>query len=230
MKTSTKLLLIYGGLIVAGILAVYISNCFLKDEYHEWDGFKKIKVELSEFSVVQLQDSMECYVSVGDSSSWLQWYQPQDSVQNALDIQVRNDTLFVQAPKNYAGGILLTVKQLTSVVLKNKVKATLFDVKQNELSIHLDNATCNLNESNDEKVEFLRKNLHLTVHASNHSNMVLNTWVKDLTASLDSSELRATGVYNSVILTEKYGSSASFYRNPQQLTMQKDSTSMLRVY
>lgn len=230
MKTSTKLILIYSGLIVAGILFVYISNSFLKDEYHGWDGFMKNKVELSEFSVVQLQDSMECYVMVGDSSSWLQWYQPQDSVQKALDVQVRNDTLFVQALQNYAGGIALTVKQLRSIVVKNKAKATLFDVQQKELSIHLDNATCNLNETIKEKVDFLRNNLHLTVHASNHSAMQVNTLIKDLTATLDSSELQGTGVINSVTLTAKHGSSTIFYVGPNQLTVQKDSTSPFRTY
>lgn len=230
MKTSTKLILIYSGLIVAGILSVYLSNGYLMERYKPWDGFKKNKVELSEFSVVQIQDSMECYVSVGDSCSSFQWYQPQDSIQKALNVQVRNDTLFVTATKNYAAGINLSVKQLSSVVLKNKAKATIFNVQQKELSIHLDNATCNLNETIKEKVDFLRNNLHLTVHASNHSAMQVNTLVKDLTATLDSSQLQGSGVHNSVTLTAKHGSSTIFYVGPNQLTVQKDSTSSFRTY
>lgn len=235
MKTSTKLILIYSGLIVAGVLSLYVSSHVLKDKktYSNWADFKQYTVQVPDFSVVVIQDSTGCQLTVGDSSR-IQWRQPRDSTRKSPLATVKNDTLFVaHAATKKDCEIQIMTKHVRSVVVKSGATVRLLEPMQNQLYVQVENGSCYLEPTtNKKKAEMLRKTLHLTVNANGKSYVELNSWFDTLTATLDSSRLQVNSdsYIRYVDLKQKHGSSSFLNSCPAQLTMQKDTTSTFQLY
>jgi len=239
MKTSTKLLLIYIGLIVAGILSLFITSSVLRDKqrYPKDVDYVQKTENLSDFSVVVVQENADCIVTVKESNSLL-WFQPRDSMQKALSILVRNDTLYVeQTPSDDAYRVRIMAKHVKSILVKSGATLRLLNIIQDNLSVQIENGSCYLESIyTAEEAELQRTKLHLTIHASDKSYVEMNSWCTVLTTTLDSSRLLVNvssdpnSFIRSVNLTASNGSTATFNRGPETLNQQKDSTSYVYVY
>lgn len=233
MKTSTKLILIYGGLIVAGTIAIYLSPSLFNDKYkHELVKQEQFIEQLPDFSVVVIEDSTMCSVTQGDSSRIL-WHQPIGSVRKPPLTIIRNDTLYVShVTKGTAILFNIKAKHLTSIIVKNKGYLELFEPMQDKLYVQLENALCTLTSTeNEEKAAVLSKTLHLTFNASNKSTVQLFSSIDALTATLDDSRLETFGscFIREVTLNLKNGSASSFFTSSEQMNVQRDAESVFQI-
>jgi len=239
MKTSTKLILIFSGLFVAGILSLYITSSVFRDKkrFSQDVDYRQETGRLPDFSVVVVQDSAACILITSDSNSLL-WFQPRDSMQKSLKVYVRNDTLFVaQTPSDIAYRVRIMAKNVTTVLVKRGASVRLLKIIQDKLYVQVESGSCYLESiPNEEQINLQQKTLHLTVNASAKSYIEFNSWCDFLTVNVDSSRLQINtssdpnSYIRSVALTAHHGSTVILYKCPSQFTMQKDSTSTFRVY
>lgn len=234
MKTSTKLILIYSGLIVAGVIALYTFTHSI-DKQKKPEQYVQYMEQIPDFNVVVVQDSAMCQVTLGDSSR-IKWEQPSDSLRKLpLATVVRNDTLYVSHkpgdPVSYIP-INVMAKQLTSIIVKNRGYIDLIEPIQDNLHLQLENATCLLiSINNKEKSALQPKKVHLIVNAGNNSKLFVFSSLDALTVTLDSSRLETydKAYIRKVNLTEKHGSSSIIQVRPGELNIQRDSSSTVEV-
>lgn len=234
MKTSTKLILIYSGLIVAGVITLYTFTS-VKDKQKKPEQYVQYMEQIPDFNVVVVQDSAICQVTLGDSSR-IKWEQPSDSLRKLpLATVVRNDTLYVsQKPGNPVSYLSINVmaKQLTSIIVKNRGYIDLIEPIQDNLHVKLENATCLLMSIKNKEITASQpQKVHLIVKAVNNSRLYVFSSIDALTVTLDSSTLETfdNAYFRAVNLTEKRGSSSVFKVRPGELNIQRDSSSTVEV-
>jgi hypothetical protein len=232
MKTSTKLILIYSGLIVAGVIALYTFTHSI-DKQKKPEQYVQYLEQIPDFSVVVVQDTAMCNITMGDSSR-IKWEVPSESIRKSPLATVRNDTLFIShEPGDLANYYPIDVmaKQLTSVVVKSRGTIIFINPIQDKLHLKLENASCILSSRNNEKAALLSKTVQLTVNASKKSELAVFISIEALTVTLDSSMLRTydKAYIRNVNLTEKHGSSSIFQVRPGELNIQRDSSSTVEV-
>lgn len=235
MKTSTIFVLTYFGLLLAGILALFIASKTLPEKYVEPNpiNFSTYGRELPNYSVVVLEDSTKCRLIFAESCN-VQWDVPLDSVNKGVPVFVHNDTLYVtNTPTGNTWNYWVTAKNVKTVYVKKGACVRLFNPAQDELSVFVDNGECILDTThNQPKADYMWKKLHLKVQAKNDSRIEINSWIRELSAQLDNSQLsvNSTTYIQKSTLTVKNKSDVTLYTSPNNLSYERDSISTMRIY
>jgi hypothetical protein len=235
MKTSTKLAILYGGLLLAGVLTLFIVSKTVKgyDVRHQAERMNTYAADLSDCSVVVLQDSAKCQLVFSDSNR-IEWQTLKASPNPKAPAFVRNDTLYVK--RSYTGNtwdLRIRVKHALAVYVQSGATVRLIEPIQPVLSVVTDNGECYLEGIEDHsKAEKLRQTLQLELIAKRKSYVELNSWIHGMTAVMDSSRLSVSSscFIQTVNLTLKHGSEATFTMAPAAFVGVKDSTSTYRMY
>jgi hypothetical protein len=229
MKTSTILLLTYFGLLLAGVLALFIASKTLGENEAErfQQKFNSNYKELPDFSVVVLQDSAKCKVIIADSSSLI-WQWPNDKPMPAKPVFVRNDTLFVT--KSLTGNtwdVCVKCKSLKVVITSQGSCARIIDPKLKNLTLIGNGGEIFVENENANVNRFTGENLILDITAKAKSNITLSVPVKKLNATSRNSRVYTRDVYmigGDVTLNLSDSANVELYGCPLNLTVKKDST------
>jgi hypothetical protein len=235
MKTSTILLLTYFGLLLAGILALFITSKSLGENEAErlMEQLNTHFNDLPDYSVVVLEKDAKCRLIFADSCN-LSWDVPKDTVDKRVPAFVRNDTLYVTyTPTGNTWNYRVMAKYVKSVYVKKGACVRLYNPAQDELSVFVNNGKCFLDTTNNQpKADRMWKKLHLKVQASNDSYVEINSWIHELSAQLDSSNLKVntTTYIQKSSLQLKKNAQATLHASPNRLSYERDSTSSIGMY
>jgi hypothetical protein len=247
MKTSTIILLTYFGLLLAGILALFIASKNLPstsaDPYAT--NFATYGRELPNYSVVVLEESTKCRLIFADFCN-VQWDVPLESVKKsdsrvllesinkAVPAFVRNDTLYVtNTPTGKTWNYRIMTKFVKSVYVKKGACVRLYNPAQDELSVFVNNGECFLDTTNNQpKADRMWKKLHLKIQASNDSYVEINSWIRELSSQLNNSRLtvNSTTYIQKSSLWLKNNAKVTLHTAPNTLWFERDSTSSIGVY
>lgn len=229
MKTSTKIILLFVSLLLAGMSTLYVATKYrprTEPPKVEW----KNKI-LEPFSVVVTQDVNGCSIS-GDENNVISWAVREEGGPNFL---VRNDTLYLQNPKTYKGvmeEITIRCKTLRSVIANKGSKVSLSDLKSGAFSIYANGSEITINNFCDETEKLSEKTIDLTVVAENLAMVNLyNVEIRKWNIKLDRAKLIAFEQVHSqdVSLVLKDHSYAEFKIGPKNITLDRDSTSKVVI-
>lgn len=235
MKTSTILLLTYFGLLLAGVMALFIASKNLPAKYPEpyTVDFATYGRGLPNYSVVVLEDGAKCQLIFADSYL-VEWDVLHDSINKGVPAFVRNDTLYVtNTPTGNTWNYRITAKSVQSVYVKKGACVRLYNPAQDELSVFVNDGECILDTThNQPKADRMYKKLHLKIQAINDSRVEIKSWIRELTVQLDSSNLsvNSTTYVGQSNLSLKNTSRVTMNTPPTNLSYQKDSLSSINIY
>lgn len=234
MKTSNILLLTYFGLLLAGILALFIISKNGEDQnvlaYQK--NFVSKQMDLPDFSVVVLQDSAKCKLIVADSNN-VTWQLPKKSTAKTMPLFVRNDTLYVQ--KSYTGNtwdMLIQCKTLKEVITTQGCCVRIVDPNLKNLRLIGNGGEIFVENEHPEINNKIVENLVLDVRATSQTSITISVPMKKLTTTLSHASIDVKQVYTktqAMVLTLKDTASAQIYGCPSNITLVKDTTSWYRV-
>lgn len=230
MKTSTKIILLFVSLLLAGMLTLYVTTKYRPRAVPiniEW----KTKF-LEPFSVVVAQNVKLCSLS-GDSLNFATW-----AMQKNGDpiLTVRNDTLYIENPKNLNGQLAqieIKCKSLRSVIANNGSNISLSGLMAGPFDVSGNGSEITINNWYDQSEKPRDRTIDLTVVAENLANVYLRyihvgKWnVKLNRAKLITFEEAKSQDLKLVLKDHSY---AEFQIGPKNITLDRDSTSVVIIH
>ncbi len=231
MKTSTKIIILYSTLILAGILMLFILAKRHAFKNEVW-SVKSYTCELPDFSVVVLQDSTKCTLVVADSNR-IDYRLPNDKPMKGQPAFVRNDTLFVtNTPTGNTWDVVVKSTSTTTVITSPGSCVRFEDPLMDKLALIGRGGEIFLENRDPKKNEALGNRLVLFVEAKAKTQLHLNLPFRQLNGNLVNSNLYnryATTVNRQMDLNLKDSAQAEMSYCPAKLVVVKDSTSRLLI-
>jgi len=229
MKTSTKIILLFVSLLLAGMLTLYITTKYRhRSEPPKVEWKNKI---LEPFSVVVAFEKTNCNIS-GYDNNVISWIAQKEGSPKMF---VRNDTLYVHSSMNFKNGseqVIIHCKTLRSIIANKVCKLLLSDINSGPLKVFVNGGNVTIDNSNFNSEKPYDRTIDLTVEAENLayvylSNVKVGKWI----ISLNKAKIIANeGVQSQDMkLVLKDRSYAEFKTGPKNITLDRDSTSKVVI-
>lgn len=229
MKTSTKIILLYVSLLLAGMLTLYITT---KNRPRSEPPKVEWKNKMMEpFSVVVTKDVKGCSIS-GDNNNIVSWTVQEEGDPNFF---VTNDTLYVQnlnTFKGVTGQVRIQCISLHSVIANKGSNVTVSGLRSGPFYVYGNGSEITINNWSDDKEKSSNVTIDLTVVAENLAKVNLRylqigKWDVKLTRAKLIADQAVPSQNLTLVLKDR--SYAEFNNGPKNISLDRDSTSAILI-
>ena len=226
MKTSKIIFIALLSAIALIILAAIIEVRLTGTKDGEFNGEFKTRIQLSKFKVLNIIGNNNLDVFQSDSA-YFEITSMKDSIVPELRYTITGDTLIIAAQMvKIETGSLVSIHvndQLNQIILK-KSNINLSNFQISQLSLDLDQSTMNVSQQNNKNASFQ----HLNIMARNNSQFDADIKIDTLQVEIHHSEVSSWSTINN-LSGSIADSSRLNLRQPQEITLKRDSSSNLNI-